>query len=109
MGILNPSALPFLAVLGILVLIYLRERLRTRIDVPALLFWMEVKEDRFRIRRFLPSVLFFIQALLLLLLVGGLLHPFAPQRVTETRGDRWILVFDVSASMQAREGRTRRF
>jgi hypothetical protein len=109
MGILNPSALPFLAVLGILVLIYLRERLRTRIDVPALLFWMEVKEDRFRVRRFLPSLLFFIQALLLLLLVGGLLHPFSPQRVTETRGDRWILVVDVSASMQAREGRTRRF
>ena len=109
MGILNPSALPFLAVLGILALIYLRERLRTRIDVPALLFWLEVKEDKFRIRRFLPSLLFFIQALLLLLLVGGLLHPFSPQRVTETRGDRWILVFDVSASMQAREGRTRRF
>jgi hypothetical protein len=109
MGILNPSALPFLAILGVLVLIYLRERLRARIDVPALLFWMEVKEDRFRVRRFLPSLLFFIQALLLLLLVGGLLHPFSPQRVTETRGDRWILVFDVSASMQAREGRTRRF
>jgi hypothetical protein len=109
MGILNPSALPFLAVLGILVLIYLRERLRTRVDVPALLFWLEVKEDRFRVRRFLPSLLFFIQALLLLLLVGGLLRPFSPQRVTETRGDRWILVVDISASMQAREGRARRF
>ena len=109
MGILNPSALPFLAILGVLVLIYLRERLRTRIDVPTLLFWMEVKEDKFRLRRFLPSLLFFVQALLLLLLIGGLLHPFAPQRVTETRGDRWILVFDVSASMQTREGRTRRF
>jgi hypothetical protein len=109
MGILNPSALPFLSVLGILVLIYLRERLRTRIDVPGLLFWLEVKEDKLRIRRFLPSLLFFIQALLLLLLVGGLLHPFRPRTVTETRGDRWILVVDVSASMQAREGRTRRF
>ena len=109
MGILNPSALPFLAVLGILVLIYLRERLRSRIEVPALLFWLEVKEDRFRIRRFFPSLLFFVQALLLLLLIGGLLHPFSPQRVTETRGDRWILVFDVSASMQTLEGRTRRF
>jgi len=109
MGILNPSALPFLAVLGILALIYLRERSRTRIDVPTLLFWMEVKEDKFRLRRFFPSALFFIQALLLLLLVGGLLHPFSPQRVTETRGDRWILVLDVSASMQTREGQTRRF
>ncbi len=109
MGILNPAALPFLAVLGVLVLIYLRERLRTRIEVPALLFWLEVKEDKLRIRRFLPSLLFWLQAALLLLLVGGLLHPFRPRTVTETRGDRQILVFDVSASMQAREGRTRRF
>ena len=31
MGILNPSALPFFSVLGILILIYLRERFRTRI------------------------------------------------------------------------------
>lgn len=109
MGILNPAALPFFSVLAILVLIYLRERLRTRIDVPALLFWSEVKEDKLRIRRFLPSVLFFIQALLLILLVSGLLRPFRPRMVTETRGDRWILVVDVSASMQAREGRMRRF
>lgn len=109
MGILNPSALPFLAILGVLVLIYLRERLRTRIEVPALLFWLEIKEDKLRIRRFLPSLLFFIQALLLLLLIGGLLHPFRPTTITETRGDRWIFVFDVSASMQTREGRSRRF
>lgn len=109
MGILNPAALPFFSVLAILVLIYLRERLRTRIEVPALLFWSEVKEDKLRIRRFLPSILFFIQALLLILLVSGLLRPFRPRMVTETRGDRWILVVDVSASMQAREGRMRRF
>jgi hypothetical protein len=109
MGILNPAALPFFTVLGVLVLIYLRERLRTRIDVPSLLLWAEVKEDKLRIRRFLPSLLFLIQAILLALLVSGLLHPFRPRTVTETRGDRWILVFDVSASMQAREGRTSRF
>ena len=109
MGILNPSALPFLSVLGILILIYLRERWRKRIDVPSLLLWLEVKEDKIRARRFLPSLLFFAQALLLLFLIGGLLHPYRPMTVTETRGDRWILVVDVSASMQAREGRTRRF
>jgi hypothetical protein len=109
MGILNPPALPFLSLLGILVLIYLRERWRKRIAVPALMLWMQVKEDKVRVRRFLPSVLFLAQALLLLLLIGGLLHPYRPVTVTETRGDRWILVVDVSASMQAREGRTRRF
>jgi von Willebrand factor type A domain/Aerotolerance regulator N-terminal len=109
MGILNPSALPFLSFLGLLVLIYLRERWRKRIEVPALLLWLQVKEDKIRARRFLPSLLFLAQALLLLLLISGLLHPYRPVTVTETRGDRWILVVDVSASMQAREGRTRRF
>jgi von Willebrand factor type A domain/Aerotolerance regulator N-terminal len=109
MGILNPSALPFLSFLGLLVLIYLRERWRKRIEVPALLLWMQVKEDKIRARRFLPSLLFLAQALLLLLLISGLLHPYRPVTVTETRGDRWILVVDVSASMQAREGRTSRF
>src|SRR5262245_31750852 len=109
MGILNPSALPFLSLLGILVLIYLRERWRKRIAVPTLMLWLQVKEDKLRVRRFLPSLLFLAQAVLLLLLIGGLLHPYRPVTVTETRGDRWILVMDISASMQAREGRTRRF
>jgi hypothetical protein len=109
MGILNPSALPLLSILGILVLIYLRERWRRRIEVPTLLLWREVKEDTLRVRRFLPDLLFFIQLLLLLLLIGGLLHPYHSVTITETRGDRQILVVDLSASMQAREGRVRRF
>ncbi|MCS6924598.1 MAG: VWA domain-containing protein [Candidatus Binatia bacterium] len=109
MGILNPSALPLLTLLGILVLIYLRERWRKRIEVPSLLLWRAVKEDSLRVRRFLPDLLFFAQALLLLLLIGGLLHPYRPLVVTTLQGNRQILVFDVSASMQAREGRTRRF
>ncbi|MGE0820526.1 MAG: VWA domain-containing protein [Candidatus Binatia bacterium] len=109
MGILNPAALPLLALLGILVLIYLRERWRTRIEVPSLLLWTQIPEDKTRIRRFLPSLLFFLQALLLALLIGGLLHPYRSQEVTETTGNRHILVVDTSASMQAREGRTRRF
>jgi hypothetical protein len=109
MGILNPSALPLLALLGILILIYLRERWRKRIEVSTLLLWRAVREDSLRVRRFLPDLLFFAQALLLLLLIGGLLHPYRPLLVTTLQGNRHILVFDVSASMQAREGRTRRF
>ena len=109
MGILNPAALPLLALLGILILIYLRERWRTRIEVPSLLLWNVVKEDKARIRRFTPSLLFLLQALLLALLIGGVLHPFQSQIVTETRGNRHILVIDTSASMQAREGRAQRF
>src|SRR5919106_4187716 len=109
MGILNPTALPFFSLLAILLLIYLRERWRRRIEVPSLLFWQAVKEDTVRMRRFFPSLLFLAQALLLLLLLGGLLHPYRPHTVTEARGDRWILVIDVSASMQAREGHTQRF
>ena len=109
MGILNLTALPFFSVLGVLILIYLRERMRKRIEVPSLLFWETITEDRIRARRFLPDLLFFLQAALLLLLVGGLLHPYWSRAVTETRGDRHILVFDISASMQAREGRLQRF
>ena len=109
MGILNPAALPLLAVLGILILIYLRERWRNRIEVPSLLLWQVVKEDKARVRRFTPSLLFLLQLLLLALLIGGVLHPFQSQTVTETRGNRHILVIDTSASMQAREGRTPRF
>ncbi len=109
MGILNPAALPFLSLLGILVLIYLRERWRQRIEVPSFLLWDAVPEDKTHIRRFLPDLLFFAQALLLLLLIGGLLRPYRSETVTETHGNRHILVVDTSASMQAREGRTRRF
>lgn len=109
MGILNPTALPLLTLLGLLVLIYLRERWRQRIDVPSLLFWRAVQEDKARLRRFLPDLLFFAQALLLLLLIGGLLRPYRSRTVTEIHGNRHILVVDTSASMQAREGRTRRF
>lgn len=109
MGILNPAALPFVSLLGVLVLIYLRQRTRTRIEVPSLLFWADVPEDRVRSRRFRPDLLFFLQVLLLLLLIGGLLHPYWSRAVTETRGDRQILVFDLSASMQVRENGVRRF
>ena len=109
MGILNPAALPFVSLLGVLVLIYLRQRTRSRIEVPSLLLWADVPEDRVRSGRFRPDLLFFLQVLLLLLLIGGLLHPYWSRAVTETRGDRQILVFDLSASMQARENGVRRF
>ena len=109
MGILNPAALPLFALLGILILVYLRERWRKRIEVSSLMFWNEIREDAVRVRRFFPSLLFLIQALLLILLLSGLLHPYRPHTVTEVRGNRHILVFDVSASMQVREGNTQRF
>ena len=108
MGVHNPAALPLLVVLGVLVLLYLRRRTRTRIEVPGFLFWDAVPEDRVRARRFRPDPLFYLQALLLALLVSGLLHPYWARTVTETHGRRHVLVLDRSASMQAREdGRTR--
>lgn len=109
MGILNPAALPLFAVLGILVLIYLRRMTRMRIEVPSFLLWQSVPEDRIRAQHFRPDLLFYLQALLLLLLIGGLLHPYWSRTVTETHGNRRILVVDLSASMQAREGGLRRF
>ena len=109
MGILNPAALPLFALLGILILVYLRERWRKRVEVSSLMFWNEIREDSVRVRRFMPSLLFLLQALLLSLLLSGLLHPYRPHTVTEVQGNRHILVFDVSASMQVREATTQRF
>ena len=109
MGILNPAALPLFALLGILILVYLRERWRKRVEVSSLMFWNEIREDSVRVRRFMPNLLFLLQALLLSLLLSGLLHPYRPHTVTEVQGNRHILVFDVSASMQVREATTQRF
>ncbi len=108
MGILNPAALPFLSLLGVLVLIYLRQRKRTAIEVPSLLLWEAIEEERIEARRFRPDFLFWLQMLLLLLLLTGLLHPYWSNTITRVHGNRHIFVVDLSASMQAREPNARR-
>jgi hypothetical protein len=109
MGFLNPTAFLFAALYGVLVVLYLWQRRQRHIDVPSLLLWAKVPEDVARTSRFLPDLLFVLQLLLLTLLIGGLAHPYVRGVAAERPPTRSIFVLDLSASMQAREGRQTRF
>lgn len=99
----NPTAFILLILIVPLVLLYLfKEETRT-IRVPSLLFWRHLEahprpSKTARMRRFLSSPLFWIQLLLLLLLIGALARPVLQQSARKV-----VLVMDVSASMQTRE------
>ena len=109
MGFANPFGLAFGALLGVLVLLYLWERQRRRIEVPSLLLWRLVPEEPVQLQRFRPNWLFWLQAALLTALVGGLARPYLAGGPAEDGHRRRVLVVDTSASMQAREGRQTRF
>jgi hypothetical protein len=109
MGFANPIALLFGALLGVLVLLYLWEKQRRRVDVPSLLLWQLLPDEPVQMQRFRPDWLFWLQALLLLLLVGGLARPYLEGGPAATAHRRHILVLDTSASMQTREARRTRF
>ena len=109
MGLSNPIALAFAALYAVLVALYLWERHQRRTEVPSLLLWQSIPDAIVRTSRFRPDLLFFLQLLLLTLLIGALARPYlAGITGTETRA-RQIYVVDASASMQAREGRQTRF
>lgn len=109
MGFANPIALLFGGLLGVLVLLYLWERQRRNVDVPSLLLWQRLPDEPVQRRRFQADWLFFVQALLLLLLVGGLARPYLLGGPGEPLHRRHVLVLDTSASMQAIEGKRSRF
>ena len=109
LSFLEPLALLFSGLYGVLVLFYLWERRRRRIVVPSLLLWKSVREDVMHARRFRPDVLFLLQVLLLTCLILGLAHPYWRGHNGTASGGRHIFVLDTSASMQAREGGHPRF
>ncbi len=109
MGVLEPLALVFSGLYGVLVLFYLWERWRRRVAVPSLLLWEAVREDTIRARRFRPDLLFMLQLLLLSALIAGLARPYLAGPGGVDVGGRHIFVLDTSASMQAREGTSSRF
>ncbi len=109
MQFLNPSAWLFAALFSVLIALYLWERYRRRVDVPSLILWETVPEAIVRTSRFRPDLLFFLQLLLLALLICGLADPYLVGRGTGMATARHIFVVDISASMQAREGRDTRF
>lgn len=109
MGFANPIALALGGLLGVLVLLYLWEKQRRKVEVPSLLLWRLVPEEPWQMRRFRADWLFYLQALLLLLLVGGLARPYLEGGPGEALARRHILVVDTSASMQTREPSRTRF
>ena len=110
MGFLNPIALFLSALIGVLVLLYLWERVRRRVDVPSLLLWQSIPEDPVQMRRFEPDWLFLLQLALLAALIAGLARPYVSGAlVAGTSAERHVLVMDISASMQANEGGQTRF
>jgi Ca-activated chloride channel family protein len=106
---LEPLALLFSGLYGVLVLFYLWERWRRRVPVPSLLLWEAVREDTLRARRFRPDLLFLLQLLLLTSLIVGLARPYLRNHDGPQISGRHIFVLDTSASMQAREHGTSRF
>ncbi len=108
MGFLEPYGLVSLAFLGILVLLHLRRRQQRELDVSSLLLWQSVREEPRR-GRFRPNLLFALQVALLGALGLAVAHPYWEERAEAVTNARTVLVFDVSASMQALEGGERRF
>ncbi len=109
MGFLNPAGLVFGTLYAVLIALYLWERYRRREDVPSLLLWMAVEEDVIRSSRVRPDLLFWLQLILLSLLIGGLAQPYFTGGGGSEQPTRRIFVLDTSASMQAREGDGTRF
>jgi von Willebrand factor type A domain/Aerotolerance regulator N-terminal len=108
MGFLQPLAWSFAALYSVLIILYLWERRRQRIEVPSLLLWESVPESVVRVTRFRPELFFFLQFLLLTLLILGLARPYL-DGTGGSKAARHIFVLDLSASMQAVEGRQTRF
>ncbi len=85
-----------------LVLLYFLKLKRPRVQVPSLVLWRRVIEDR-RVnspfQRFKRNLLLLLQLLLLMLLCLAALQPF--WRAGQTRADRLPVLIDSSASMAA--------
>ncbi len=104
MGFLNPAAFAFSIFIAALIALYLWERNQRRVDVPSLLLWQSIPEAVPRRRRFQPDRLFWFQLAALSALVLALANPYFKSLSPGEPLARTIIVIDLSASMQAREG-----
>src|SRR5512139_2589666 len=109
MGFLNPAAWLLGVLYAVLVALYLWQRQQRRVDVPSLLLWQDVPDEIVRTSRFRPDLLFFLQLLILTLLIAGLAQPYVERAAVGPQPSRHVFVLDSSASMAAREGRASRF
>jgi hypothetical protein len=108
-GFLNPIGLALGVLYAVLVLLYLWEQSRHRLEVPSLLLWKTVPEETFSSARPRFDLLFVLQALLLTLLIGSLARPYFTSPSAEPASGRHVFVLDISASMQVFENKATRF
>ena len=109
MGFLNLLAFGYLSLIGIVVFIYFFSKKKNIVHVPSLIPWGIIKEDRVRSKIFNIDLLFWLQILLILLLVFFLAHPYLKSSFIDISGKNVVLVIDSSASMQTQEDDGSRF
>ncbi len=105
----NPGAWLFAGLLAVLIALHLRERTRRRVDVPSLLLWRTLPAAPTRAARLRPNWLLALQCVALLALVASLADPHRDADPSGAGSTRTVFVLDMSASMQAHEGRESRF
>ena len=102
LGFARPFGLLALVALAVLVWLRLRERRQRALDVPSLLLWATVRDDRER-RRFQIDLSFLLQAAALAAIALALGLPYGSGGADESPARRVVFVFDTSASMQTME------
>ncbi len=111
MQFLNPLGFSAFASIGVLILVYLIRPKPKDVTIPSLMFLMRdtgVTVQSTFFRNFFNSLLFLIQLLALALLAFSLTWP-ALKVMYDTTSSNTVVVLDVSASMQARDGLSTRF
>lgn len=104
MGFLNPINLLYAASIAVLVAIYLRSRARPTIEVSSLVLFEEVPAPVSRVRRIRTDLLFWLEVAALAALVMALAGFYVMGGPSSGTGRNRALVFDLGASMGAREG-----
>ncbi|HVA80425.1 MAG TPA: BatA domain-containing protein [Candidatus Binataceae bacterium] len=108
MGLLDPRNLWWALALGVLVIIHLRSRSRTTLEVSSLMLFEPAPAPSASVRHLRLDWLFWLEAAgltALVLAIAGL-YAMAPGRAG--RGRSHALVFDLGAAMSAREGASTR-
>ncbi|HJZ10784.1 MAG TPA: BatA and WFA domain-containing protein, partial [Acidobacteriota bacterium] len=106
----NPSALWLLTLLIPLIALYLLKHKRREVVVSTTLLWRKALEDsraHTPFQKLRNSLLLFLQILIVVMLTAILSGPSLPAGVHKK--ERWILVLDASASMQATDEKPARF
>ncbi len=104
---LYPAGIWGLVSLALITALYLLRRRSRSVQVPSLLLWKLSMNEQLASRPFQKlkkNLLYFLQMLLALLLVLSLMRPAVSGGM---RGET-VMIFDLSASMQAREGSSTR-